>query len=189
MIASSKTTIGLTEGADGRRAEIRRLLTRWTLVRAQIADVEARLAELVEITPAANALTTIPGVSIVCAATLVAEIGNPGGYESPRQILKLAGMNLARRQSGTSIFGRVRQTKRGRPLLRRQLFLLAGRWCQQRGLYRERYQAMVRGGKSRTNAVCAIARKLVPMLLKVMQTAEPFDAALWLADRRRPEAA
>jgi hypothetical protein len=49
--------------------------------------------------------------------------------------------------------------------------------------------SMVRGGKSKTNAVCAIARKLVPMLLKVMQTAEPFDAAVWLADRRRPEAA
>jgi transposase len=142
MIGSSKTTIGLTEGAESRRGEIRRVLTRWTFVRAQMADVEARLAQLVELTPAAKALTTIPGVSIVCAATLVAEIGNPNAYESPRQVLKLAGMNLTRRQSGTSILGRVRQTKRGRPLLRRQLFLLAGRWCQKRGLYRERYQAM-----------------------------------------------
>jgi hypothetical protein len=27
------------------------------------------------------------------------------------------------------------------------------------------------------SAICAIARKLVPMLLHLMQTAEPFDAA------------
>lgn len=189
MIAAAKTTIGLREGRTGRRAEIRRVLVRWKLVREQIAEVETRLTDLVEVTPAAKALTTIPGVSIVCAATLVAEIGDPNNYESPRQILKLAGMNLARRQSGTSILSRVRQTKRGRPLLRRQLFLLAGRWCQTRGLYRARYEAMVRGGKSKTSAVCAVARKLVPMLLKVMQSTEPFDADVWLADRRQPEAA
>jgi transposase len=189
MIASAQTSIALEDGASARRADIRRLLLRWRLVRDHMAIVEDRLAELVAITPAATALTTVPGISIVCAATLVAEIGDPLNYESPRQILKLAGMNLVRRQSGTSMLGRVRQTKRGRPLLRRQLFLLAGRWCQRRGLYRAQYERMLRHGKSKTNAVCAIARKMVPMLLSVMQTAEPFDVERWYADRREQTAA
>jgi len=184
MISSSQTTVALETGAGARRAEIQRLLSRWALLRQQLGDVEDRLAALVELVPAAKALTTVPGVGVVCAATLVAELGNPNSYESPRQVLKLAGMNLARRQSGTSVFGRVRQTKRGRPLLRRQLFLLAGRWCQQQGLYRGHYRAMLERGKSKTNAVCAIARKLVPMLLRVMQTAQPFDEARWQAGRR-----
>ena len=100
-------------------------------------------------------------------------------------MLKLAGMNLARKESGTPVRGRVRQTKRGRPLLRRQLFLLAGRWCQRRGLCREYYDAMLRRGKSKTSAVCAVARKLVPMLLKVMHTTEPFDLARWRHNRMR----
>jgi transposase len=182
-------TIALEDGALARRAEIRRLLLRWQLVREHIALVETRLAELVDVTPAAKALTTVPGIGVVCAATLVAEIGDPNNYESPRQILKLAGMNLARRQSGTSILGRVRQTKRGRPLLRRQLFLLAGRWCQKKGLYRAQYERMLRQGKSKTNAVCAIARKIVPLLLRVMQSAEPFDVERWHADRREQDAA
>lgn len=119
----------------------------------------------------------MPGVSVVCAATLVAEVGTPDTFQSPRQVLKLAGMNLARKESGISVRGKLRQTKRGRPLLRRQLFLLAGRWCQQHGLYRAYYEALLARGKSRTSAVCAVARKLVPMLLRVMQTAEPFDRA------------
>jgi hypothetical protein len=34
-------------------------------------------------------------------------------------------------------------------------------------------------------AVCAVARKLVPMLLRVMQTAEPFDLGRWRANRMR----
>lgn len=158
-------------------------------MREHIGIVEARLTELVEITPSAKALTTVPGIGVVCAATLVAEIGDPMGYESPRQILKLAGMNLVRRQSGTTILGRVRQTKRGRPLLRRQLFLLAARWCQKDALFRAPYERMLRQGKSKTNAVCAIARKLVPMVLTVMQTTEPFDVERWMADRREQAAA
>jgi transposase len=190
MLDAARTTIALQEGAAARREEIRRLLARWAVVRQHIADVEHRLAELVELTPAAKALTTVPGVGVVCAATLVAELGDPHWYEAPRQVLKLAGMNLARRESGTSVRGRLRQTKRGRPLLRRQLFLLAGRWCQQKGLYRADYEALLKRGKSKTSAVCAIARKLVPLLLRVMQSTEPFDLARWRANRvREPQRA
>ncbi len=132
--------------------------------------------------PAVAALTTVPGVSVVCAATLVAELGTPASYVSPRQVLKLAGMNLAGKEDGTSVRGRIKQTKRGRPALRRQLLLLAGRWCQARGLSRDSYLALCRrNGGSKVSAVCAIARKLVPMLLHIMQTAEPFDEETWRA--------
>lgn len=140
--------------------------------------------------PGARALTTVPGVSVVCAATLVAELGSPETFASPRQVLKLAGMNLVKtRESGLAVHGRPRQTKRGRPLLRRQLFLLAGRWCQRRGLYRAQYEALVaRNSGCRVSAVCAIARKLVPMLLQLMQTGAAFDEARWRAAHGRDAA-
>ncbi|HEU4589245.1 MAG TPA: transposase [Gemmatimonadales bacterium] len=128
----------------------------------------------------AKALTSARGIGVV-AASIVAEFGTPGSYESPRQVLKLAGMNLAGPPSGTSVPGRVRQTKRGRPALRRQLFLLAGRWCQRRGLYRAQYLAYGARGQSQTEAMCANARKLVPMLLQIAQTGQPFDLARWCA--------
>lgn len=140
---------------------------------------------------------TLPGALVLYAHTIDRRVprndargwihGDPKWYESPRQVLKLAGMNLGGKQSGTSVRGRTRQTKHGRPLLRRQLFLLAGRWCQKRGLYRDQYQRMLERGKPRTSAVCAIARKLVPMLLTVMQTERAFDLALWRANRNALE--
>jgi len=118
------------------------------------------------------------------AATLVAELGTPDDYESPRQILKLAGMSPSGKESGTSVRSGVRQSKRGRPMLRKQLFLLAGRRVNTRGLYRPQYEAMLaRNGNQRTKAVCAIARKLVPLLMTVMQSGEPFDRERWLAAR------
>ncbi len=187
LIDSAQTSVALTTAPAARRAEIARTLQRWDVVREQMAAVDARLAELVAQLPAAMALTTVPEVSVVCAATLVAELGTPESYRSPRQVLKLAGMNLAGRESGTSVRGRVKQTKRGRPALRRQLFLLAGRWCQQRGLYRAQYLALVaRNGGSRTSAICAVARKLVPLLLHIMQSGEAFDEGQWRAAHRLP---
>jgi transposase len=181
---TARATIGLATGLDARRREITRVLARWRLLDTQIAEVEGELAALVEQHPGAKALTTVPGVNVVCAATLVAELGTPETYESPRQVIKLAGMNLVKKhKTGISKDGLAKHSKRGRPLLRRQLFLLAGRWCQQRGLYRAQYEALVaRNGGAKISAMCAIARKLVPMLLHVMQTGEAFDETLW---RRR----
>ncbi len=184
LIASAQATIALTEAMPERRLEITQLLARWALVREQLAMVEARLATLVDQCPEARVLLSVPEISATCAATLVAELGTPADFQHPRQVLKLAGMNLTGRQSGQTE-GRRRQSKRGRPMLRRQLFLLAGRWCQPRGLYRPEYEAMRARGVPGTKAVCSLARKLVPLLLRIMQTGEPFDEGRWQGNRRR----
>jgi transposase len=184
---SAKMTIGLSTALEARRAEIRRLLARWALVREQEAEIDRVLERLVRDRRETIALLTIPEVSALCAATIVAELGPPETYTSPRQVLKLAGLNLARKQSGTSVLGPVRITKRGRWALRSQLYLLAMRWCSSRGLYREQYLAMVaRNGGLRKKAVCAMARKLTPLILHILQTGEPFDEATWLAKRAAP---
>lgn len=118
LLQSARTTVALTQASTVRRQEITHLLARWTLLKEQIATVERDLAERVERSPAARALLTRPEVSVVCAATIVAELGTPEDYEAPRQVLKLAGMNLVEKSSGTKR-GRTYQSKRGRPMLRR----------------------------------------------------------------------
>lgn len=156
-------------------------------MREQLTEVETRIATLVDQCPEAKILLTVPEISAACAATIVAELGTPADFQHPRQVLKLAGMNLTGRQSGQTE-GRRRQSKRGRPMLRRQLFLLAGRWCQPRGLYRPEYEAMRARGVPGTKAVCSLARKLVPLLLRIMQTGEPFDESRWRGNRRQAAA-
>ena len=182
--ADARTSIALRAAPDGRRAELGRLLARLDLVEGQLTTVEAALEALVAQHAGAAALTTVPQVGTLCAATLIAELGTPEGFAAPRQVLKLAGMNLARRSSGTSLQSRVRATKRGRPLLRRQLFLLAGRWCRPEGLLRADYEAMVkRNGGLKVSAVCAIARRLVPLLLAIAQSGTAWDEARWRRGR------
>jgi len=187
LLTSARNTVGLKDGLEERRLELRFLFDRWTLLREQMRELEAKIEALVEVCPEAYVLTTVPEVSVICAATIVAELGTPDTYEHPAQIIKLAGMNLVGRESGLSVNGRRWQSKRGRPMLRRQLFLLAGRWCKARGgLLREHYVAMCeRNGNCRTKAVSAVARKIVPVLFEVMRPGQPFDVEKYLRNRRR----
>lgn len=179
LYGAAETTIALSQATAERRLEILALLARWRLVREQMAEAEAQIEQILAQVPAAQALCSIPEVSAVCAATILAELGTPQDYVHPRQVLKLAGMNLVERSSGATQ-GRKRQSKRGRPMLRRQLFLLGGRWCLRRGLYRDYYEALLaRNGGQKIKAVCAVARKLVPLLLVVVQRGEPFDRERW----------
>ncbi len=192
LIAATRATIGLPDAPAERRLEIQFILSRWALVREQLAELDARIATLVDECPEAKVLLSVPSISEVCAATLVAELGTPADYEHWRQVIKLAGMNIVTKSSGNrpqSVTPKW-QSKRGRPMLRRQLFLLAGRWCQEGSLYRQHYLALkARNGGLATHAVCCIARKMVPMLLAIMQSGEPFDLERWQANRRRQEVA
>lgn len=186
LLASARETVGLVDGADQRRHEMQDLFARWRLLRAQMDELDTQIAALVELCPEAERLMTIPEVGTLCAATIVAELGTPDTYEHPAQILKLAGMNLVGRESGLSVNGRRWQSKRGRPMLRRQLFLLAGRWCSPRGLMRNEYVALkARNGNCKTKAVAAIARKLVPVLFHVMKSGAGFDEERYHRNRRR----
>jgi transposase len=192
LIEATRTTIGLPDAPEERRLEIRNILARWALLREQLADLDDRIAAVVEECPEAKVLLTVPSVGAVCAATLVADLGTPEDFEHWRQVVKLAGMNIVTSSSGhrPQTITPKWQSKRGRPMLRRQLFLLAGRWCQADGLYREHYLALrSRNGNLGTHAVCSIARKMVPMLLAVMQRRQPFDLERWQANRHQREAA
>ena len=69
-------------------------------------------------------LQTIPGVGPVLAATILTEIGDIDNFRSIRQVLKLAGLDLARIQSG-QFTGEARISRRGKPLLRSAVYQAA----------------------------------------------------------------
>ncbi len=183
LIEGARSTIGVCLAADAYRAGVRRLLARWDAIDRQIAEIDDSLEAIVSADPRCAALVTIPSVSVVTTAVLIGEIGDINNYESPRQVLKMAGLGLSRRQSGTTILGPVRITKRGRPALRRELFILAGRWCRSDGILRARYDAIVaRNGSRRIKAITALSRSLVPLIFHILKTGEPFDLARWQRD-------
>lgn len=62
-------------------------------------------------------VTTIPGVTAIGAATILAETGDMSRFDSARSVVKHAGLNPTENTSAT-FRGRTRVSRRGRPLLR-----------------------------------------------------------------------
>ncbi|RDY66541.1 IS110 family transposase, partial [Halobacillus trueperi] len=69
-------------------------------------------------------MIAIKGVGPMSVAGFFAEVGDLSNYRDPRQIIKLAGLNIMMNQSG-KYAGQTTITKRGRRKLRSILYKVA----------------------------------------------------------------
>jgi len=85
--------------------------------RAALAEVETRMASVLAELGLAELVTTIPGLSVVGAAAILAETGDPARFDDPRAVVKHAGL-CPRDNSSGGFAGKTTTSGRGRPLLR-----------------------------------------------------------------------
>lgn len=83
--------------------------------------VESLMQELLLRVPNASKILEIKGISVISAVVIISEIGNISRFKDPRQIIKLAGLNLRENSSGKHR-GQTTISKRGRKRLRESLF-------------------------------------------------------------------
>ncbi len=121
---TAEQSIGLIEGLDMARHELNMLLGQYDLLHEQLEMLMTAIERLVEQIPGAQQMMSVPGVGLVTVAGFIAEIGDISSYNHPRQIQKLAGLNLKENSSGTHK-GKTQISKRGRPRLRALLFRCA----------------------------------------------------------------
>lgn len=117
----AEQSIGITEGLKMGHQELAILLRQYDLYQEQLDLLMSEVERLLSQIPGAQHMLSIPGVGLVTVAGFLAEVGDLTRYDNPRQIQKLAGLNLKENSSGTHK-GQTTITKRGRPRLRSLLF-------------------------------------------------------------------
>lgn len=152
--------------------------------------------------PVVAAVQALRGVSVLVAATVVAEVGNFGRFQSPRQLMAYLGLNPSEHSSGATI-KRGAITKTGNSLARTCLVeaawtyrhparvtqiirdrlqglpepIRAIAWKAQVRLS-SRYRKLVAAGKSAPKAIVAVARELVGFIWAIARLVEPKAAAV-----------
>ncbi|HLS07701.1 IS110 family transposase [Lentibacillus sp.] len=121
---AAEDSVGLTVGLRMGRQEIRYLIDQYKALEERLIALEAQLEDLVLHIPGADQMIAIKGVSAITVAGFFAEVGDLSNYRDPRQIIKLAGLNLKLNQSGM-FKGQTTITKRGRKRLRSLLYQVA----------------------------------------------------------------
>jgi transposase len=93
------------------------VLADWQHVQTRQADTEARMTGMLDAMGLTAVVTSIPGLSAVGAAVILAETGDLSRFASARSVVKHAGLNPAENTSA-SFRGQTHLSKRGRPGLR-----------------------------------------------------------------------
>jgi transposase len=122
LIESAKRSSALPGCSVSSKISIELLLTQLTLFQQQIADLEGKLNVLIQSIATTPSLCTFKGLSHITLATLYSEAGDLSKFQHGRQLLRLAGLHLSENSSGLHK-GEATITKRGRPGLRRILYL------------------------------------------------------------------
>lgn len=173
ILAAAGRSVACRYGVETLRFELQLLLPRIEEVLAQRDQVDARMAAMLGKIDYAPKLLSIPGLGPVTVAVFLGEVGDLRNYRNAKQVLKMAGLNMFERRSGQHQ-GIRRMSKRGRPELRRILYLAAVRMTVKgmplRGLYEK-----MSPGKPAQKVIVAGMRRLVKAVFAIVRDEGPFE--------------
>ena len=126
-------------------------------------------------------LQSIPGIGLITAATIIAEVGDFSTFTKPKKLAAYFGIDPSVMQSGEFTGTRNRMSKRGSRLLRRVLFIAAlanirtkrnGEPCNPilMDFYKKKSQ-----NKPKKVALGAVMHKLVYIIFAVLRDRKPFE--------------
>jgi transposase len=180
---------GMIAHRRGALERVQLLFEDWRDNQRKLADVEQRMAGVLDELKLTELVTSIPGLSAVGAAAILAETGNPSRFTTARAMVKHAGLAPRENTSGKFI-GRTKLTGQGRPGLR----LAAWRtvWGAQKAnpVYAARYRHLTGREQNRlspTQAQTVIAAAILRHLHAVITSGRAWepDVATHGAQRRQ----
>lgn len=149
------------------------------LIDRQIKAIAKEIQELQgqdeQLNEAMNRLQTIPQVGPLTAATVLAETGSFDLFSSRAQVVKYAGMDIIERQSGSSISGKSRLSKRGNSRLRGALHMPAIGMINRQGPFNDVYRRVFERTGCKMKAVVAVQRKLLVIMYAMMAHEEGYQ--------------
>ena len=143
---------------------------------AEIGAVDTALAELALDSPQMQRLMTLPGVSFVTAAALMAAIGDISRFPSPRHLVSYLGLDPRVRQSGSEPARHGRISKQGPGEARHVLVEAAWHAARTYGPLRA-FASESRAGGARKWRSVAVARKLVVIAWHMLTRGEDYAFA------------
>lgn len=177
IVEAASRSIACQYGVAALRFELELLLPRIEELLVQQTQVDHRMAERIKGIDYASNLQSIPGIGPVTVAIFLGEVGDLRNYRNAKQVLKMAGLNLFERSSGQQ-HGLRRMTKRGRPELRRILYMAAIRMVVKgmplRGLHEKMSPT-----KPTPKVVVAGMRRLVKAMFAMVRDSRSFEQTLF----------
>lgn len=166
-------TFGIKIAQDAFSFQLKQLIDRMNFLDKQIEALDCQILEYYEKFDCY--LHTIPGIGMIAAATILAEIGDINRFKSSSALVAFAGIDPTVRQSGEFSSTHNHMSKRGSPYLRHAIFLAATTCSFHNSPLNTYYKKKRDQGKHHLTATGAVARKLTSVIYAVLRDSKPYE--------------
>lgn len=184
QLVEERTTIKNQLHAEQAEAEpnkktISRIKKRIELLNKQEKEIKAEIEELIkedkEMKDLLVILCSLPGVGVLTAITVLAETNGFDLIRNKRQLASYAGFDVKEKQSGTSVKGKSRISKKGNKYLRKAMHFpaLTAIRCDER--FKAVFARIVSKHGIKMKAAVAVQRKLLEMMYTLYKTGTVYD--------------
>lgn len=127
------------------------------------SEISQQLKENESIKAKVNQITSQPGMGELTAVILLSETNGFEHIRSKKQLTSYAGMDIREKQSGTSVKGRPRLSKKGNRHIRKALHLPSLSAVKHNPEYKEIYTRLIEKHGIKMKALVAIQRKMLEL--------------------------
>lgn len=188
LIEVAGNSVGVREGLEMAEYEIKSILEEYRLFRDALDSIEEKLATIACLIPGADKMLSIKGIGIITVAGFIAEVGDISRFSHPKQIIKLAGLNLRENSSGQHK-GQTTISKRGRKRLRALLFRAMLPMIAKNEEFRELhryYITRVENPLKKMQSIIALCGKLIRIFYALMTKDIEYSSEKMMKDIHRP---
>jgi len=158
---------------------IKRMEKRIQLFNQQEKEIKSEIAAMSakdpEVKAAVKLITSIPGIGVLTAVAILAETNGFDLIRNKRQLTSYAGLDVREKQSGTSVKGKPRISKRGNKYLRKALHMPSLSTIQHDERFKAIYARIIARNGIKMKALVAVQRRLLEMMYTIFKTGTPYD--------------
>lgn len=183
QLHEQKTSLGNIKHSKDNSFDVQNLIlnSNKKLIKAidkQILLVKTEIEKLIksdqELNKKVEKLLTIKGVGIITVATVIAETLGFQHVKNIKQLVSYAGYDVVQRESGTSIKGKTRISKKGNRYIRNALYFPAMVACRYNENLKQNYLRIIQKKPSKMIGQVAIQRKLLTLIYALWKKDEVY---------------
>lgn len=173
ILASAKVSVGAHHG-DVYKLQIRFLCADLTTLRARLKELDDDISGTVDRHEIAKLIVQLDGIGPTTAAKIIAELGNPADFASPKELASFVALVPGLSHSGKHTPERAGLTNVGHVRLRRALWMPTLTAVRLNPWLAAFYDRLIARGKLQKVALCAAMRKLLIAIHWIAKHRKPF---------------
>jgi transposase len=165
--------------AQPNEASIARMKKRIAFLNKQEKEIKVEIAALIkadqQVRASVEIISSPTGVGVLTAAAVLAETNGFELIRNRRQLASYAGFDVKEKQSGTSVKGKPRISKKGNKYLRKAMHMPALTAIRHDERFKSMYERLLSKHGIKMKAVVAVQRKLLEIMYALYKTNKRYD--------------